>query len=41
MLKQPNTRAKYLLSLHGIDVFSETSETQLNPVILMEIMEIR
>ena len=40
-LKQPRTRVKYLLELHGIDALSEESKQAVDPDILMEIMEKR
>lgn len=39
-LKQPVRRARYLLSLHGVDVGSET-DTAMNPAFLAEQMEWR
>ncbi|CAI5735165.1 unnamed protein product [Peronospora farinosa] len=41
MLKTPNTRVKYLLTLHGIDALGETASTAVDPELLMQTMEIR
>ena len=40
-LKQPRTRVKYLLELHGIDALSEESKRAVDPEILIEILEKR
>lgn len=39
-LKQPLSRAQYLLHLQGVDTFSESS-VQLDPMFLMQQMELR
>ncbi|WP_299198995.1 Fe-S protein assembly co-chaperone HscB [uncultured Amphritea sp.] len=39
-LKNPLSRAQYLLKLEGIDTFSET-QVQLDPMFLMQQMELR
>jgi len=39
-LKDPVARARYLLSLHGLDTGEET-DTAMNPAFLMEQMELR
>ncbi|CAI5744124.1 unnamed protein product [Peronospora destructor] len=41
MLKTPNTRVKYLLTLHGIDALGETASTAVDPKLLMQTMEFR
>ena len=40
-LKDPERRAAYLLSLRGFDLESESTSIKLNPLFLMEIMELR
>ncbi|CAI5727489.1 unnamed protein product [Hyaloperonospora brassicae] len=41
ILKTPNTRVKYLLSLDGIDALGETASTAVDTELLMQMMEIR
>jgi molecular chaperone HscB len=40
VLKKPISRAEYLLSIHGVDIRSET-QTMQDPMFLMEQMELR
>ena len=40
-LKDPQKRATYLLSMRGFDIEAENSTIKLNPMFLMEVMELR
>ena len=40
-LKDPQRRATYLLAMRGFDIESEKSAIKLNPMFLMEVMELR
>ena len=40
-LKDPQRRATYMLAMRGFDIESETSVIKLNPMFLMEVMELR
>ncbi len=40
-LKDPERRANYLLSLRGFDLESENAALKLDPMFLMEVMELR
>ncbi|TDH73179.1 hypothetical protein CCR75_002330 [Bremia lactucae] len=41
ILKEPNTRINYLLTLHGVDALGETASTAVDSELLMQTMEIR
>ena len=40
-LRDPLRRAYYILKLRGLDLADETNQVRLNPMFLMEIMELR
>jgi len=39
LLRNPVSRAQYLLQLHGVDAIGEAAQTAVPPALLMEVME--